>query len=127
MAEIVKDTDTTIEIVVTDEVTGDPIDLTLLSGYIVEVFQKNILFDKFTKNAQAGFRDINETDGANGKFEIYLNAANTKKGIVNKEVFYEVKTVAVDANFDSGTNESGTGEVSLGLLVDSQLKYKTFA
>ena len=47
MATIVKDTDTPIEIVLTDE-SGAAIDLTGLAGFVVEVFQKNILFDKFS-------------------------------------------------------------------------------
>jgi len=125
MANIVKDTDTTILLTVTDE-NATPIDLTTLAGYVVEVFQKNILFDKFSKNTQAGFRDINETDGTNGKFEIYLNAENTKNGVIGKEVFFEVKTLTVDANFDNGTNETSTGVQCLGELVRSELKRETF-
>jgi len=125
MATIVKDTDTPIEIILTDE-NGDAIDLSGLAGFVVEVFQKNILFDKFSLNTQAGFRSINVTDAANGKFEIYLNAANTSKGVVGKEIFYEVKTVAVNANFDSGTEEKSSGKIALATLVDSDLKQETF-
>jgi hypothetical protein len=125
MATIVKDTDTPIQIILTDE-NGDAIDLSGLAGFVVEVFQKNILFDKFSLNTQAGFRSINVTDAVNGKFEIYLNAANTSKGVVGKEIFYEVKTVAVNANFDSGTEEKSSGKIALATLVDSDLKQETF-
>ena len=125
MAYIVKDTDTPIEITVTDEL-GAAVDLSTLAGIICRVFQKNIDFDKFSLNAQAGFRSINVTDGPNGKFEIYLNAANTSKGYVGKPVYYEVKTVAVNANFDSGTEEKSSGIIELAELTDSELKQETF-
>lgn len=126
MPEIVKDTDTPIEIILTDE-SGAAIDLSGLAGFVVEVFQKNIEFDKFSLNAQAGFRSVNITDGPNGKFEIYLNAGNTSKGVVGKTIFYEVKTTSVNVNFDSGTEEKSSGKIELATLVDSEQKLQTFA
>lgn len=126
MPEIVKDTDTPIQIILTDE-NGVAIDLSGFAGFVVEVFQKNIPFDKFSLNAQAGFRAINITDGPNGKFEIYLNAANTNNGVVGKEIFYEVKTTSVNVNFDSGTEEKSSGKIPLATLTSSDLKRETFA
>lgn len=125
MATIVKDTDTPIEIVLTDE-SGAAIDLTGLAGFVVEVFQKNILFDKFSVNVQAGFRSINIIDAAAGKFEIYLNAENTSKGVVGKAIYYEVKTTAVNVNFDGGTEEKSSGKIELATLINSDLKQETF-
>lgn len=123
MANIVKDTDTTIEITLNDS-NGDPIDLTTLAGIICEVFQTSIPFDKFSLNALAGHRTLVITDGPNGKFEIYLNADNTHKGLLDKPVFYEVKTQVVNANFDSGTEDKSTGVIELATLVRSDLKHK---
>lgn len=122
---IVKDTDTTIEITLKNQ-AGVVIDLATLSGYVVEVFQKGIAFDQFSKNAQAGYRTVNETDATNGVFQIYLNAANTIKGQVGREVFYEVKTLAVNANFDTSTEEHSGGIVSLGVLQATETKLQTF-
>jgi len=125
MATIVKDTDTPIEITVTDE-SGAAVDLTTLAGIVCEVFQKNIHFDKFSLNTQTGYRDINVTDGPNGKFEIYLNASNTKSGYIGKAIFYEVKTLIVNTNFDSGTEEKSSGIIELATLGGSELKRETF-
>jgi hypothetical protein len=126
MATIVKDTDTTIEITLKDEL-GAVIDLSTLSGYVVEVFQENCLFDQFSKNVQVGYRAVTETDAANGVFEIYLNASNTVKGQVGRPVFYEVKTLAINANFDSGTEEKSTGRILLGTLQATDTKAQTFS
>lgn len=127
MATIVKDTDTTIEITLTDA-NGVAIDLSTLSGYVVEVFQKpNKVLDQFSKNAQAGYRSVNETDIPNGVFEIYLNASNTANGMAGRDVFYEVKTLAVNANFDSGTEEKSTKPVLLGTLEESKTQQQTFS
>jgi hypothetical protein len=126
MAEIVKDTDTTIELTLNDS-EGNPIDLSTLAGLIVRVFQKSIPFDIFSLNVIAEHRLINITDGPNGKFEIYLNANNTHNGFVGKPVYYEIKTQVVNANFDSGTEEKSTGELELATLVASKLKENGFA
>jgi len=126
MAEIVKDTDTTIELTLNDS-TGTAIDLSTLAGLIIRIFQKSIPFDVYSKNAMTGYRSINITDGPNGKFEIYLNANNTHKGFVGKPIYYEIKTQVVNANFDSGTEEKSTGELELATLVDSKTKHKSFA
>lgn len=126
MATIVKDTDTPIEITLTDS-SNAAINLSGLTGFVVEVFQKNILFDKFSLNNQTGFRSINITDGPNGKFEIYLNAANTSNGVVGKAIFYEVKTTSVNSNFDSNTEEKSSGKIELATLVDSDLKLESFS
>jgi len=123
---IIKDTDNTIEITLKDQ-DGVAIDLSTLAGYVVEVYQKpNILFDQFSQQVQTGYRTTNETDAVNGVFEIYLNAANTSKGQVGREVFYEVKTLAVNANFDGATEEHSGGEISLGNLQSSVTKGQTF-
>lgn len=128
MSQIVKDTDTTIRITLTEDDNTTPIDLSGLSGYVVEIFQKpRVLFDQFSKNTQVGYRDITEVDAVNGIMEVYLNAANTVAGQVGREVYYEVKTQAVNVNFDSGTEEKSTGAVLLGTLIASETKGQTFA
>ena len=126
MAEIVKDTDTTIELTLNDS-AGLPIDLSTLAGLVINVFQQSIPFDVYSMNAQTGYRSINITDGPNGKFEIYLNANNTHGGFSGKPVYYEIKTQIVNVNFDSGTEEKSTGELELATLVDSKTKHKGFA
>lgn len=125
MPEIVKDTDTTIAITLTDE-SGAPVDLSTLAGIVCLVFQKSIPFDKFSLNAMAGYRTLTITDAPNGVFEIYLNADNTHKGIIDRPVFYEVKTQIVNANYDNATEEKSSGVIELATLVRSDLKEKNF-
>ena len=93
---------------------------------IVEVYQKSIFFDKFSSINQPEFRDINVTDGPNGKFEIYLNADNTTNGKIGRDIFAEIKTQIVNANFDSGTEDKSTGAILLGKLLATQLENDTF-
>lgn len=119
---MIKGTDTTIKIVIKDQ-TGTPIDLSGLAGLVVIVYQKGYTIDQFSLNPQIGFRFINITDGPNGEFEIYVNASQTKNAFVGKDVFYEVKTIAVDLNFDGGDITKSSGEIKLCELKESQLKY----
>ena len=125
MSEIVKDTDTTIELTLNDS-AGVAIDLSTLAGLVISIFQVSIPFDVYSMNAQADYRSINITDGPNGKFEIYLNANNTHNGYIGKPIYYEIKTQVVNANFDSGTEEKSTGELELATLVESKTKHKGF-
>lgn len=125
MADIIKDTDQTITLTLTDS-AGDPIDIATLAGIVCLVYQKNIPFDQFSLNAQAGYRAIDVTDEPNGIFNLYLNADNTHKGYLGKKVFVEIKTQVVNANFDSGTEDKSTGEIELGELTRSDLKETTF-
>lgn len=125
MANIVKDTDTTISITLNDE-NGDPVDLGTLAGIICKVFQKSIPFDKFSLNAMAGYRDLVITDAPNGVFEIYLNADNTHSGIVGRPIFYEVKTQIVNTNYDNSTEEKSSGVIELATLVRSDSKEVSF-
>lgn len=122
---IFKDTDTTVEITVKDE-AGVAIDLTGFSGIVCNVFQDAGEIDKFSLNAQAGFRTLVITDAVNGVFEIYLNADNLNVGAVDEWLFYEVKTQAVNANFDSATEDKSGGKIRLAILKQTKLKNTTF-
>lgn len=126
MSCIVQDTDTTIEITIKDA-DGNPIDMGNLAGMVIEVFQKNVEFDKFSLVAQAGFRDINVIDAPNGVVEIYLNAENTVGGEIGCMVYYEVKTQSTNTNFDNSTEEKSTGWLEIAKLVDSELINETFS
>ena len=123
---IVKDTDTTINIVIKDKETKQPVDISTLAGLVIEVFQKNIPFDQFSLNTQAGFRAITVVDGPNGKVRIFLNAANTADGVIGRKVFYEAKTQIVNANFDDGTEEKSGGIIELATLVETETDEATF-
>lgn len=125
MSCIVIDTDTTIEITLKDE-EGVVIDIGNLAGLIVEVFQKDVFFDKFSLISQTGFRDINVLDAPNGKFEIFLNANNTTNGEIGKIVFYEAKTLATNVNFDDSTEEKSTGWIELAKLISSEMVNESF-
>lgn len=122
---IYKDTDTTVQITLKDD-AGNPIDLNNLSGIVVNVFQTAGEIDKFSLNAQTGFRSLTITDAVNGLFEIYLNADNLNQGAVDEWIFYEVKTQAVNANFDSATEDKSGGKVRLAILKPTHLKNTTF-
>lgn len=122
---MIKGTDTTIKIKLKDN-TGTPIDLSGLAGIVVIVYQKGLTIDQFSLNFQSGFRSINITDGLNGEFEIYVNAENTKNAFIGKDIFIEVKTIAVDTNFDGGDVTKSTGQIKLSELKESELKYTTF-
>jgi hypothetical protein len=124
-ALIFKDTDTTVSITVKDD-AGVAIDLTGFSGIVVRVFQDQGDIDKFSLNAQAGFRSLVITDAVNGIFEIYLNADNLNGGTVDEWLFYEVKTQAVNANFDSSTEDKSGGKIRLAILKQTELKNTTF-
>jgi len=110
MSCIVKDTDTPIQITLCDD-EGNPIDLDNIAGLIIEVFQEDIPFDKFSLNNQPGFRDIELVDATNGVLKIYLNADNTSNGVAGRDIYYEAKTQSVNPNFDSGTEDKSTGWV----------------
>jgi len=122
---IIKDTDQEIEIIINDE-NSDPIDLTGFSGIVVNIFQKSCPIDKFSLNAQAGFRTLVITDAPNGKFEIYLNADQLNDCINSQPIYYEVKTEAVNVNFDGGVENKSTVEIEIGILEKTKLKNISF-
>ena len=121
-----KDTDTPIQITLKDA-SGTAIDLDGLSGIVVIVFQERCEFDRFSLNTQTGYGDVVKTDAINGELTVYLNASKTVNGIVGKSVYYEVKTQAVDTNFENSTVEKSTGRVEFATLVNTDLKNVTFA
>lgn len=131
MAEdiIFKDTDTPVTIVIkTDEEPSVVIDLTGYTGILVRVFQDNgIDIDKFSKNAQTGFRTLDVTDAVNGEIMIYLNADNVNQGIVDEPLFYEVKLQLVNAKFDSGTQDKSGGKKRFAILEETTLKNESFS
>jgi hypothetical protein len=122
---IITDTDQEIEIIINDE-SCNPIDLTGFSGIVVDIFQKGCHIDKFSLNAQAGFRQLVITDAPNGKFEIYLNADQLNGCINSQPIYYEVKTEAVNLNFDGGVENKSTGIVELGTLEKTNTKNISF-
>tara|TARA_R110002012_G_scaffold23206_1_gene78976 strand:+ start:429 stop:818 length:390 start_codon:yes stop_codon:yes gene_type:complete len=123
---IIKDTDQEIEIIINDE-NSDPIDLTGFSGIVVNIFQKSCPIDKFSLNVQSGFRPLTITDAINGKFEIYLNADQLNDCVNSQPIYYEVKTEAVNVNFDGGVENKSTGEIELGVLEKTKLKNISFS
>ena len=122
---ILKDTDTTVEITIKDD-AGTPIDLTGIAGIVVKVFQKDKDIDKFSLQPQTGYRSLTIKDAVNGIIEIYLNADNMKVGDVDEWLFYEVKTQAVNVNFDGGTEEKSSGIIRLAILKDTELQDVNF-
>ena len=123
---IIKDTDQEIEIIINDE-NCNPVNLTGFSGIVVNIFQRDCLIDKFSLNAQSGFRSLTITDAINGKFEIYLNADQLNDCIDTQPIYYEVKTEAVNVNFDGGVENKSTGEIELGVLEKTKLKNISFS
>ncbi len=122
---IYKDSDTTIDLTITDG-TGAPIDINTLSGLVVKIFQKDFDIDKFSLQPQSGFRSIAIKDAANGIVQLYLNADNLNGGAIDEMIYYEVKTQVVNTNFDSGTEEKSSGIQTLALLKDTGLKDVSF-
>ena len=121
MATIIKGTDNTIKITVRDA-SGNPVDIGTLSDLFATIFQKGRELQKFSLNAQPGFDDVEVVDAPNGIVHLHLDRASTRTGINGKDVFVEVKTVVVDTDFATGTNQTSTKPLLIGELVDSELK-----
>ena len=123
--DLIKGTDNTIEITLRDSL-GVAIDISTLNGAIVKVFQKGILFQQFSLNTQPNYTDIEIFDGPNGVIRVHVDADNTRTGINKKDIFVEVKTEIVDANFAGGLNTTSHKPVKIGELIDSEIKNDSF-
>lgn len=125
---IPKDTDNIFELTLKDEETENPIDLDNLSGIVVIVFQEpDLIIDQYSKNTQAGFRDLVITDAVNGIMRVHVNAEQMIKACEDEPLYYEIKTQAVNANFDNATEEKSTGAKRIGTVVGTDAKNVTFA
>lgn len=125
--EIKRGSDSTFNLTLCDS-DGVAIDISTLSGIVAEVYQIKNSIEQFSLNTQAGFTDIVIVDGPNGKIQLNVDGANTRKAKVGKEVLLEVKTQAVDLNFPDGTAEIILGPFIIATMVDSQLrKASTFS
>jgi hypothetical protein len=90
-----------IEIVIKEEPTGDPIDLTLAEGILValygdgsRIFGKWSLVDKSSE----GYGEVFITDAINGKISVYLEATESLNAL-EKMAKMEVKVALPDPNF----------------------------
>ena len=130
MDNIVIDTDTPIALTVIDKKTKLAVDISGLAGLLIKVFQVvngvRVDIDNFSLNAQTGWRAITVVTAAEGKIKIFLNADNLKLGTVGEIIYYELKTIAVNVNFDSGTEERSNERAILAKLVSSELIDKDF-
>lgn len=90
-----------IEVVIKEEPTGDPVDLTLAEGILValygdgsRIFGKWSLVDKSSE----GFGEVFITDAINGKISVYLEATESLNAL-EKMAKMEVKVALPDPNF----------------------------
>jgi hypothetical protein len=90
-----------IEVVIKEEPTGDPIDLTLAEGILValygdgsRIFGKWSLVDKSSE----GYGEVFITDAINGKISVYLEATESLNAL-EKMAKMEVKVALPDPNF----------------------------
>lgn len=124
--KIINDNDIIITYLFEDE-NCDPIDLSVFSGITAKVFQKGYEIAKFSLNAQSGFGGIDlSSPTTDGLITFYLNAEDLRQAFDTIEVFFEIKTVQTDTNFNNSTKEESTGDIFLGKLIKTQLTNITF-
>jgi len=91
-----------IEVVIKEETTGDPLDLTTAEGILVALYgDGNRIFGKWSlvdKSAE-GFADVIITDAVNGKISVYLEATDSLNAL-EKMAKLEVKVAMPDVNFE---------------------------
>jgi hypothetical protein len=90
-----------IEVIIKEEPTGDPVDLTLAAGILVALYgDGSRIFGKWSlvdKSAE-GYGEVFITDAINGKISVYLEATESLNAL-EKMAKMEVKVALPDANF----------------------------
>lgn len=123
---IYRSEDKIIEFTITDQETGDPMDLSVaeMKGIVIFIYQfADKIIEKYSLVATAGYQDITITDDVGGKVEINYEGAKSKMAI-DKPLYADIKLRYQNAAFTSGYQDLIAAKVEVDLMQDSVLKYE---